>query len=75
MHIPQVVDLVPGILSGQLFVLSDTQLGGAVPDGPRRRLAIYQVEAGRVAEAVSGLATVIRDGSLDRWAASSTGTP
>lgn len=65
-HIPQVVEVVPGVVSGHRFVLSPVQLGGGVSEGPRRRLTIYQVEAGRVEEAVSALGSAMRDGSLDQ---------
>jgi hypothetical protein len=65
-HIPQVVEVVPGVISGQRFVLSPTQLGVEVASGPRRRLTIYEVEAGRVAEVVSGLGAALRDGTLDQ---------
>jgi len=54
------------VMSGQRFILSLNQLGAASSEGPRRRLTIYQVEAGRVAEAVSGLGAALRDGSLDQ---------
>lgn len=63
-HIPQVVAVIPGVVSGQRFVLSPTQLGGGVKEGPRRRLTMYQVEAGQVEEAVAGLGAALRDGSL-----------
>lgn len=63
-HIPQVVEVVPGVVSGQRFVLSATQLGGVAPEVPRRRMTIYEVEADQVAEAVSGLGAALRDGTL-----------
>lgn len=63
-HIPQVVDLIPGVVSGTRYVLSPIQLGGGVAERPRRRMTIYQVEAARVAEAVAGLGAALRDGSL-----------
>lgn len=63
-HIPQVVEVVPGVVSGQRYTLSSSQLGGASVEGPRRRMTVYQVEPGRVAEAVAGLSTALRDGSL-----------
>jgi hypothetical protein len=65
-HIPQVVEVVPGVMSGKRFILSPTQLGAARVEAPRRRLTIYQVEAGRVAEAVAGLGAALRDGSLQQ---------
>jgi hypothetical protein len=63
-HIPQVVALVPGVVAGQRYTLSSSQLGEAPAAGPRRRMTIYQVEPGRVAEAVAGLGAALRDGSL-----------
>ncbi|KQW45038.1 hypothetical protein ASC77_19855 [Nocardioides sp. Root1257] len=64
-HIPQVIDAVPGVVSGRRFVQSRTQIGGAT-EGPRRRMTVYEVEADRVAEALAGLGAAMRDGRVER---------
>lgn len=63
-HIPEVVALVPGIVSGRRYVLSAIQLGRSAPEEPRRRLTIYEVDPDRLEDAVAGLEAAMRDGSL-----------
>lgn len=51
-HIPDVLN-VPGFVSGQRFRLTDTQFGG--DGGPRRYLALYEIETDDLAATLNEL--------------------
>jgi hypothetical protein len=64
-HIPQVVAVVPGILSGQRHVRSAGS-PGAADEVVARRLTIYEIESEDVQGTLSALFSAMSDGTLDQ---------
>jgi hypothetical protein len=64
-HIPQVVEKVDGVLGARRFILSEVQLAPQESAVPRRRLAIYDIEASAIPETLSSLTAAMSSGELE----------
>ncbi|MGC0365129.1 hypothetical protein ABH922_003113 [Rhodococcus sp. 27YEA15] len=71
-HIPQVVERVPGVVSASRYLLADAQLLPAEALPARRYLSIYQIDTVDLAATAQALGAALGDGTLDMSAAIST---
>lgn len=63
-HIPQLVDRVPGVLSARRFHFSEGQFEGApAPSNPY--LTLYELDADDVAATIAEIGKAMTDGSLE----------
>jgi hypothetical protein len=63
-HIPQLVDRVPGVVSARRFQYSDDQFEGApVPANPY--LTLYELDASDLADTIAEIGKALTDGSLE----------
>ncbi len=64
-HIPQVVERVPGVVSASRFFLADVQLLPEEALPARRYLSIYQLDTEDLAGTAQALGSALGDGTLD----------
>ena len=64
-HIPQVVERVPGVVSASRFSLADVQLLPEAALPARRYLSIYQLDTEDLAGTAQALGSALGDGTLD----------
>ncbi|MFC8933506.1 hypothetical protein ACFT1A_15640 [Rhodococcus sp. NPDC057135] len=64
-HIPQVVERVPGVVSASRFSLADVQLLPEEALPARRYLSIYQLDTEDLAGTAQALGSALGDGTLD----------
>lgn len=64
-HIPQVVERIPGVVSGRRLRLSETQLVPAEELPQRRYLTVYELDTDDLPALVARLGAALGDGTLD----------
>jgi hypothetical protein len=64
-HIPQVVDRIPGVVSGRRYKLSTTQLVSDDDTPEHRYLTLYELDTDDLAETAKRLGDAGTDGTLD----------
>ncbi|MBZ4016253.1 hypothetical protein [Streptomyces purpurogeneiscleroticus] len=64
-HIPQVVERIPGIIGGRRYRLSETQLVPAEDLPTRRYLSIYEIDTHDLPAVADQLVQALGDGTLD----------
>ncbi|AII10804.1 hypothetical protein [Rhodococcus opacus] len=65
-HIPQVVERIPGIVGGSRYKFADIQLVPTAPAPDRSYLAVYQLDTDDLAATVERLGAALSDGTLDK---------
>ncbi|OLT40052.1 hypothetical protein BJF85_06985 [Saccharomonospora sp. CUA-673] len=64
-HIPQVVERIPGVVGGNRFRLATAQLVSAAELPARRYLAVYELDTDDLQSLANRLAEALGDGTLD----------
>lgn len=64
-HIPQVVERIPGVVGGSRYKYSDAQLVPEDQAPSRRYLSLYQLDTDDLAATAQRLGEALGDGSLD----------
>lgn len=64
-HIPQLLERVPGIVSVRRYRLSDTQLSPPQDRPERAYLTVYDVDTDDLPDFTQRLMTALQDGTLD----------
>ena len=64
-HLPQLVERIPGVVSAQRFRLSRVQLVAADEVPQRRYVTIYELETDDLRALVTRLGEALHDGTLD----------
>ena len=63
-HVPDVLK-VPGFVAATRYRLSDTQIGGAAPEGTHKYLAIYELDTDDLAAANAALIAAATGGQME----------
>jgi hypothetical protein len=63
-HIPQLIDRVPGVRGARRYQVADDQFEGA-PAPANSYLTVYEIDADNIAATVAEINTAMSDGSLE----------